>query len=80
MSRPRAGSRTVRCQRLSLCIGPSKNYGRAGTGIMPSPRGRAAVDFGLGLFGGLSGPRVSFTPGRVGALAIRSSVPLPLVG
>ena len=47
---------------------------------MPSPRSRATVDFGLVPFGGLSGPRVSFTPGRVGALAIRSSVPLPLVG
>ena len=66
MSRPRASSRKARCQRLSLCIGPSNDFRRAGTGIMPSPRGHATVDFGLELFGGLSVPRVCFTPGRVG--------------
>ena len=49
-------------------------------GIMPSPRGHAIVDIGFKLFGGMSVLRVGFTPGRVGALATRSSVPLPLVG
>ena len=67
MSRPRASSRKVRCQRLSLRIGPSIAVRRAGMGIMPSPRGHAIVDIGLKLFGGMSVSRVCITPGRVGA-------------
>ena len=41
---------------------------------MPSPRGYVVVDFGFGLFDGMSVPRVSFTPGRVGASATLSRV------
>ena len=43
---------------------------------MPSPRGYVVVDFGFGLFDGMSVPRVSFTPGRVGALATHECVRL----
>ena len=67
MSRPRASSRKVRCQWLSLRIGPNSTVRRAGMGITPSPRGHAVADFAFKLVGGLSVPRVCFTPGRVGA-------------
>ena len=80
MSLPRVSFRKVRCQRLLLRIGPGTDFRRAGMGVMPSPRGRFINDLAYKQVGCVSAVRECLTPGRVGAWASRSCVPLPLVG